>query len=178
MAGVVCVAREEHMRAAVVLLVLGLGLSTPAWAGAPSAAGDVPRAAMGAAPSAVHLLPHAAEGQVPVPMPDPVRDTRDSLFLLGLGLTAGGLLLGGAGFLVLYLCQEGSSCYGKDTTIAGWALAAPGVLPLAAGLILLYITVGGRGGRLASLLPAGENWAVAFAPVPGGGAAASGVFRF
>lgn len=169
--------RPVGARLFAVAVCLALCFSTQAFAGAPAAAGDVPRAALGAAPSALHLLPQAAEGQVFVPEPHPVRDTRTVLLLTGLGLTAAGLVLGGAGFAVLSLCQEGSSCYSKNTTIIGWALAAPGVLPLAAGLIILYIVVGGRGGRVAELLPHGDNWAVALAPAPGG-AAATGVFRF
>jgi hypothetical protein len=108
-----------------------------------------------------------------------VRDTKGGLFLAGLGLTAAGLVLGGAGFAVLWFCGEGSSCHSNNTTIIGWALAAPGILPLAAGIIILYITLdGGRRGRLAQLLPGGDDWAVTMAPMPGGGAAAVGMLRF
>ncbi|MFT3841631.1 MAG: hypothetical protein QM723_31875 [Myxococcaceae bacterium] len=167
---------------ATVLLVCGLLLSfgSKAWAAAPSAAGDVPRAALGAAPSSLHLLPGAAEGEVPVPTGDPVRDSKGALFLAGLGLTAAGLILGGAGFAVLWFCGEGSSCHSENTTIIGWALAAPGILPLVAGIIILYITLDGgrRGGRLAELLPGGDDWAITMAPMPGGGAAAMGLWRF
>ncbi len=169
------------MRAtAVLLLALALSFSSKAWASVPSAAGEAPRAALGAAASSLHLLPGAAEGQVPVPSGDPVRDTRGGLFLLGLGLTAAGLVLGGAGFAVLWFCGEGSSCHSNSTTVIGWALAAPGILPLAAGIILLYITVDGgrRGGRISQLLPGGDDWAITLAPTPGGGAAAVGLWRF
>jgi len=73
----------------------------------------------------------------------PSSSASDTFFLTGLGLTAAGLVLGGAGFAILYACPEGSSCWSPGLETAGWVLAAPGVLPLATGLVMLYISVGG-----------------------------------
>src|SRR4051812_19615597 len=84
-----------------------------------------------ASASNLHLL-DASEGSL-----DPVDHAKTDLFLLGLGLTAGGLALGGVGFAVLYVCREGETCHNQTMTYVGWGLAAPGVLPLAAGLIIL-----------------------------------------
>ena len=111
----------------------------------------------------MHLL-DSTEGQL-----DPVRHAKTDLFLLGLGLTIGGLILGGAGFAELYLCQEGSSCYNPPTSnYIGYALAAPGILPLAAGLIILYLFTGGRRG-FAEAEEASPRWLLTVAPVGGGG---------
>lgn len=99
--------------------------------------------------------------------------TKGSLVLVGLGLTAAGLVLGGAGFGILYACREGQECHGDKTlNIVGWALAAPGVIPLAIGLIILYGAVGGgKGSHGASAI----SWGVS--PLPGG-AIGSAAFRF
>jgi hypothetical protein len=130
-------------------LALTLILALPAYA---QVSLDAPRRA----------LLSGSEGQ------NVVRDTKGGLFLAGLGLTAAGLLLGGAGFAVLYVCREGQSCHDDKTLqTLGWALAAPGVLPLAVGLLLLYITVG-RQSRVA----------MGVMPTPDGGLVASGAFRF
>jgi len=58
-------------------------------------------------------------------------DTGTNLFMIGLGLAAGGLVVGGAGFAVLYACREGTTCHNRDTTVLGWVLAAPGVILVA-----------------------------------------------
>lgn len=99
---------------------------------------------------------------------DPVRHAKTDLFLLGLGLTLGGLVLGGAGFAILAVCQEGASCYSQTTTIIGWCLAAPGILPLAAGLIILYLFTGNRR-SLADATDLKPRWALAAVPLRGGG---------
>lgn len=109
---------------------------------------------------------------------DPVSDAKGGMFLVGLGLVGAGLVLGGAGFAVLYVCREGQSCYGDQTLrTAGWILAAPGIIPLAVGLFLLYLSVGGKGGgggRVHSSAPV----SLGFVPLPGGGGLATGAFRF
>src|SRR4051812_2353476 len=110
------------------LLVVTLTLAVPA---AAQVHLDAPRRA----------LLGGSEGQ------NPVADTKGGMFLVGLGLTAAGLVLGGAGFGILYACREGEQCHDDKTlNIVGWALAAPGVVPLAIGLFLLYAAVGGKGG--------------------------------
>ncbi len=124
--------------------------------------------------SKLHLL-DSSEGQV-----DPIQHGKADLFLLGLGLTAGGLVLGGAGFAVLYACSEPqATCAQPTMTYVGWALAAPGVLPLAAGLIILYLFTGGRRG-VADATDAFDlkpKWALAIVPVSGGGmVGAAGTF--
>jgi hypothetical protein len=75
----------------------------------------------------------------------PVPSVRDNTFLIGLGLTGAGLVLGGAGIAVLYVCREGTDCHqDKGLQAAGWVLAAPGLIPLVVGLVLIYISTGGR----------------------------------
>jgi hypothetical protein len=104
-----------------------------------------------------------------------VSDTKASFFLIGLGLTGAGLLLGGAGFGVLYACREGQQCHDDKTLqTVGWVLAAPGVVPLAIGLIMLYISVGGKSGGGSH---AASSVALGLQPVPGG-AVASAAFRW
>ena len=96
--------------------------------------GSASAATFGTQKSKVHLIePASYHGSAPVPLlPDPVAPvraaTQGSFLLLGLGLTLGGLVLGGAGFAVLYLCREGTGCYNNTTTIVGWVLAAPGIV--------------------------------------------------
>ena len=120
--------------------------------------------------SKFHLL-DASEGSL-----DPIEHGKTDLFLLGLGLTVGGLALGAVGFAVLYACREGSTCYNQTTTYVGWGLAAPGVLPLAAGLIILYLFTGGRRG-FSEAPGAKPSWALALVPVNGGGlVGATGTF--
>ena len=67
-------------------------------------------------------------------------DGDTDLFLLGLGLIGLGLAAGGAGFAILEGCNEKSDCYTPELEIVGWVLAAPGILPLGAGLFLVYLT--------------------------------------
>ena len=56
---------------------------------------------------------------------------------------------------------------------AGWVLAAPGVIPLAVGLLLIYLSTGGKGAsHVANAVSLGVM------PLPDGGAIASGAFRF
>jgi hypothetical protein len=110
-------------------------------------------------------------GQVPV---DPVRDTRATTFLVGLGLVGAGLVLGGAGFAILYVCREGQECHADQTLrTVGWVLAAPGIIPLGVGLLLLYVSSGGRGGTHA----ASALSSLTVSPLPGG-AFVSGGLRF
>lgn len=117
----------------------------------------------------------------PVPLPlDPAAPIRaatsGSLVLVGLGLTGAGLVLGGAGFAVLYLCREGTTCHNNTTTIVGWVLAAPGIIPLVVGVAILYF---GTGSRRASLTPSPKagQWAFSASPLAGGGII-SGSVRF
>ena len=122
--------------------------------------------------SKLHLLDQS-EGQL-----DPVAHAKTDLFLLGLGLVGGGLVLGGAGFIYLYFCNQraaSGSCQPPDLYI-GYGLAAPGLLPLAAGLIIIYLFTGGRHGStmVDSVKP---SWALALVPLGGGGMiGASGTF--
>jgi hypothetical protein len=89
------------------------------------------------------------------------------LFLLGLGLAAGGLLLGAGGFAVLYGCREGTGCYGDVTTVIGWVLAAPGVIPLTVGLIMMY-GASGSNGRVAAPGTSTQGWAFGLSPLRDG----------
>jgi hypothetical protein len=102
-----------------------------------------------------------------------------SRLLLGLALMGAGLVAGGAGFAVLYFCQQGSSCYGDATTYVGWGLAAPGIVPLVVGGILVYSVVGNSGRRTA--LPVARTLArvgASAVPLPGGGAIVGATFTF
>ncbi len=118
------------------------------------------------------MLLGGSEGQ------NPVRDIKTSMFLVGLGLTGAGLVLGGAGFAILYVCREGQACYGDQTLrTAGWVLAAPGIIPLAVGLFLIYISVGSKGGGGAKVHSAAPV-TLGFVPLPGGGGLATGAFNF
>ncbi|MBL8953368.1 MAG: hypothetical protein JNK82_21520 [Myxococcaceae bacterium] len=147
----------------LVLLVAALTLAVPARA----------QVAMGTL-TPRRLLLGGSEGQ------NPVSDTRASLFLIGLGLVGAGLVLGGAGFAILYVCREGEQCYGDQTLrTAGWVLAAPGIIPLVVGVIMLYAGVGGSssgggGSKVRRALPV----TLGFAPLPGGGGFATGTFNF
>lgn len=99
------------------------------------------------------------------------------LFLLGLGLAAGGLVLGGAGFAVLYACREGTGCYGDVTTVVGWALAAPGLIPLGVGLVMMWLGAGAPS-RVSVPVERTTRWAFGLAPLPGGGGLVSAAARF
>lgn len=147
-------------------LVVTLAVATPALAGPrllePSDLkfGQVQLADYhGAAP--VHAPPHVR------PVAPHASGSAD-LFLLGLGFAAGGLVLGGAGFAVLYACREGTSCYGDVTTVVGWALAAPGVIPLAIGLVMMWLGAGAPA-RVSAPTQSSTRWAFGLAPIPGGG---------
>jgi hypothetical protein len=110
---------------------------------------------------------------------NPVSDTRGGLLLGGLGLVAAGLILGGAGFYILYTCQPGDTCdVDNHMRTIGWVLAAPGIIPLAVGAFLVYISTGGRAtvrvdGSEQQTLP----FALGFAPIRGG-AVSSATFAF
>lgn len=112
----------------------------------------------------------------PAPVAHHARGSVD-LFLLGLGFAAGGLVLGGAGFAVLYACREGTGCYGDVTTVVGWALAAPGLIPLGIGLVMMWIGAGAPS-RVAAPVERGTRWAFGLAPLPGGGGLISAATRF
>lgn len=101
------------------------------------------------------------------PVPVPVAHARADFFLLGLGLAAGGLVLGGAGFAVLYGCREGTPCYGDVTTVIGWILAAPGIIPFTVGLIMMYASSGSRA-RMAAPSSSAGRWAFGLAPLKDG----------
>ena len=134
------------------LLLAALIFAVPAYA----------QASLGSAPR--RALLSDSEGHASV-----ASDAKGSMFLIGLGLTGAGLLLGGAGFAVLYACREGTECHSDKTLqTAGWVLAAPGVIPLAIGLFMLYAAVGGKSSGVA----------LGVMPLPDGGLVASGAFRF
>lgn len=120
---------------------------------------------------------HGAAPVGPVPAPTPVAPvvrTQVDFFLLGLGLTGAGLILGGAGFGVLYGCRAGTACHGDTTTVVGWVLAAPGVIPLAVGLIMIWLSSGSRGRVEAPSSAPASAWAFSFAPLPGGAMVGAG----
>ena len=153
------------MRYGALVVVVAMGVS-----------GAAKASSFGTQKSKLHLIENASyHGASPVdPLPSPIAPvkavTEGSFLLLGLGLTLGGLVLGGAGFGVLYLCREGTTCHNNTTTIVGWVLAAPGIIPLVVGLAILYFGSGG-GGRRGGLAPKEEagQWALSFMPMNGGG---------
>jgi hypothetical protein len=107
-------------------------------------------------------------------------ETRAGLFFAGLGLVGAGLILGGAGFALLYTCNEGADCDTQGhTRTVGWILAAPGLIPLAVGAILVWVSTGGRTGmRVDNEAPAPTlPFALGLAPVRGG-AVSSATFAF
>jgi hypothetical protein len=110
-------------------------------------------------------------GAAPVSGPRPyspvVRHVQTDFFLLGLGLAAGGLVLGGAGFAVLYVCREGTACYGDVTQVIGWVLAAPGLIPLGIGLIMMYAS-SGSSVRVSAPVNTAGRWALGVAPLRDG----------
>ncbi|MFT3711714.1 MAG: hypothetical protein QM817_29095 [Archangium sp.] len=106
----------------------------------------------------------------PVNPVTPVRNSGSgSLFLLGLGLTAGGLVLGAGGFAVLYVCREGTACHSDATTVIGWVLAAPGIIPLTIGLIMMYVSTGSSGRVTSPKVAPSQSWAFGFTPLKDGG---------
>ena len=124
--------------------------------------------------SKLHLMPQSDyHGSAPrlAPAPpaalNPLNPVRGSAVLLGLSLVGAGLVLGGGGFAVLYLCREGTGCHNETTTIVGWVLAAPGIIPLLVGAIILY----GSSGRSDLLMPSNTagKWAFGFSTLSGGG---------
>ena len=78
---------------------------------------------------------------------DIVEETSSRGFWLGMGFGAIllGLALGGAGFAILSECGKGTACYSEELEIVGWVLAAPGILPLAAGSIIVYVVLNSDG---------------------------------
>jgi hypothetical protein len=104
----------------------------------------------------------------PVPAPRVYVDTGVNFFLLGLGLMAGGLVLGGAGFAVLYYCQQGTGCYNDTTQTVGWILAAPGIIPFVVGAVMVRISLSGRVAAAPARRPS-RGFAFVPAVIPGGG---------
>ena len=107
---------------------------------------------------------------VPVAAPPVAAVAQGSSVLLGLALMGAGLVAGGAGFAVLYVCQTGTACYGDTTQVLGWVLAAPGIVPFVIGAILVYGATQSNG-RQTSLPRAHRNianWGVSATPIPGG----------
>lgn len=149
-----------------------------------------------AVPSSALAAPHLLEpsdvqladyhGAAPVNPVAPVRPVRPlapapvmshssgSLFLIGLGLAAGGLVLGGAGFTVLYLCRTGTACAGDAATTVGWVLAAPGVIPLAVGLVMMWLGSGSSMRVQSPAVNSGLRWAFGFTPLRDGGFVSAG----
>jgi len=114
----------------------------------------------------------------PAPLSPVARHAETDVFLLGLGLAAGGLVLGGAGFAVLYACREGTTCYSEPVTVLGWVLAAPGLIPLAIGLAMMWAVSGNRSNRVSVPTSAAARWAFGLSPLAGGGGVFSAVTRF
>jgi len=71
--------------------------------------------------------------------PRPAIEDRVSPLLIGFALVGAGLVAGGAGFTVLYVCRQGEDCHSDATTAVGWALAAPGVPPVVIGAVFIGI---------------------------------------
>ena len=114
----------------------------------------------------------------PAPLSPVAREAEAHFFLLGLGLAAGGLVLGGAGFTVLYACREGTTCYSEPITVLGWVLAAPGLIPLTIGIIMMWAVSGTSSSRVAVPRGTTARWAFALSPLPGGGGFFSAGTRF
>lgn len=122
---------------------------------------------------------HGAAPINPVaPLAPVARHAETDFFLLGLGLAAGGLVLGGAGFAVLYACREGTTCYSEPITVLGWVLAAPGLIPLTIGIIMMWAVSGNSSNRVAVPTSTTARWAFGLSPLPGGGGFFSAGTRF
>ena len=78
-----------------------------------------------------------------------------------------GLVAGGAGFTVLYVCREGEECHSDATTAVGWLLAAPGVPPVVIGAVLIGIGLSDDDDKKAST----PRINVTAGTLPGGGTA-------
>jgi len=91
-----------------------------------------------------------------------------NLLIAGLGLMAGGIVAGAAGFTLLYLCDPVGTigCYDQALNVVGWVLAAPGIIPLAVGSILVYISL--NSSTRYSAAPPRALTAMYVTPVPGG----------
>ena len=154
-------AQNQLMRATLILLI---AVATPAFA-APHLLepgtiqfADYHPAAPVVSPPPVYR---------PVGVSPVVRHAAFDVFFLGLGLAAGGLVLGAGGFTVLYLCRTGTECNGDVSTAIGWILAAPGIIPLTVGLIMMYAASGNRG-RVAAPSSSTQRWAFGVAPLRDG----------
>ena len=88
--------------------------------------------------------------------------------IAGLGLMAGGIVAGAAGFTLLYFCDPVGQigCYDSGLNVVGWVLAAPGIIPLAIGSIMVYIAV--NSSSRYSAAPPRALTAMYVSPVPGG----------
>lgn len=76
-------------------------------------------------------------------------DDKNVALLVGIGLLAGGLVVGAPGVAILAVCDEGSDCYSTETTVAGWVLLAPGIPGILVGGILIAASAGSSSrGRL------------------------------
>lgn len=140
---------------AVATALVNLGATRDAWA----AGGQV---------VVVETAPVVVVG--PSPGAPVARAAQGGALLLGLGLIGAGLVAGGAGFAVLYACQQGTSCYSDTTQVVGWTLAAPGIVPLAIGSIIVYGVAQGNGRRASAprVGPIMARWAFTAGPLPGG----------
>lgn len=149
-------------------MVLLLVLATSAWA--------TPSSDSRLSPAGVIRLAdyHGAAPVEPPPDPPTVSGGNGSSFVLGLGLTVGGLVLSGGGFAVLYGCRNGTECHGDGTTALGWALAAPGIIPLVVGLIVMYASIGDRERVEVTPSSSAGQWALGVSVLPGGALAVAG----
>jgi hypothetical protein len=111
---------------------------------------------------------------------DPGGDGRGQMLLIGLGLVGAGLVAGGAGIAVLVACDNPmSSCHGDAATIGGWVLAAPGILPLLVGGVMVYVAMPDSNRRVMLPSPRMRGLAgLSATPLPGGGGAVGASFVF
>ncbi len=148
---------------AAATVLIHLVASPDAWAAGVEVVVVEPAPPVVVAPAAVVVAPVVA----PAPV---ARAAEGGALLLGLALMGAGLVLGGAGFAVLYACRSGTACYGDTTQIVGWALAAPGVVPLVVGGVIVYGVTQSNGRRASG--PRGRprlaEWGVTAGPIPGG----------
>ena len=161
--------------AVVILLLLG---AAPAWAAGSTPAADFRLEAPALLAGEVVSAPTLTDGVLaPSTLDAPALEqgrlhSTGTILLIGLSLIGTGLIAGGAGFAVLLVCFPDGELYCEDDTtrVVGWVLAAPGVLPLIAGGILVYVALEAGSSRYGKRSRPGKL-AFSASPVPGGGMA-------